>query len=75
MMSDDKSGNKVLWRYAGLATQFLVIISVGLFLGSKLDKWLHFSTPLLVWILPLIIIVGMIIMIVKDTSKKNETTK
>ena len=75
MQSDDKRSNRLLFRYAGLATQFLVSIGLGLFIGLKADKWFNFSMPLLVWILPLVIIVGVIIIIVKDTSKKNETIK
>ena len=75
MNRDQPGSNKVLWRYAGLATQFLVIIGLGLFIGLKADKWLRFSMPLFVWILPLLIIVGMIIIILKDTAKKDETKK
>ena len=57
-------------RYAGMGAQFLVSIAVGIFIGLKADKWLNFSFPLLVWLLPLLIIIGLIIKIVKDTSKK-----
>lgn len=72
-MTEENNSNRILWRYAGLATQFLVITGVGLFIGMKADKWLKFRMPLLVWILPLLIIVGMIIIIVKDTSKNERT--
>jgi len=57
-------------RYAGMGAQFLVSIGLGIFIGIKLDKWLNFSFPLLVWLLPLFIITGLIIKIIKDTSKK-----
>jgi len=57
-------------RYAGMGAQFLVSIAVGIFIGLKADKWLNFSFPLLVWLLPLFIIIGLIIKIVNDTSKK-----
>jgi F0F1-type ATP synthase assembly protein I len=70
-MTDNKNESKrMLLRYAGLATQFLLIIAAGVFVGLKLDKWLHFSTPVLVWVLPLLMIVGSIIQIIRDTSKK-----
>ncbi|CAN5168599.1 hypothetical protein BH09BAC2_BH09BAC2_14540 [soil metagenome] len=59
-----------LWRYAGLATQFLVAIGIGVFAGIKLDDYLKTGMPLLVWVLPLLIITGVIIKIIKDTSKK-----
>jgi F0F1-type ATP synthase assembly protein I len=57
-------------RYAGLAMQFLISIGIGVFLGLKLDEWLHVSFPLLVWLLPLLIILGIILNIFKETSGK-----
>ncbi len=74
MITDKKKGDRQLLRYAGLATQFLVSIGVGVFIGLKADQWLKFSTPWFVWILPLLIIVGVIVTIIKDTSKKNDAT-
>lgn len=57
-------------RYAGLAMQFLISIGLGVFIGLKADKWLTISFPLLVWLLPLLIIVGLLYNILKETSKK-----
>ncbi len=68
----DKKKNSQLWQYAGMATQFLVAIGAGLFIGLKADSWLKFQTPLLVWMLPLLIIVGVIIKLIRDTGKRNE---
>jgi hypothetical protein len=65
-----KETNRELMYYAGMGAQFLVSIGVGIFLGIKLDEWLNFSFPLLVWLLPLLIISGLILKIIKDTSKK-----
>jgi F0F1-type ATP synthase assembly protein I len=65
-----KETNRELMQYAGMGAQFLVSIAAGIFIGSKLDEWLNFSFPLLVWLMPLLIIIGLIIKIVKDTSKK-----
>jgi F0F1-type ATP synthase assembly protein I len=67
---DRNESNKQLMRYAGLAMQFLVSIGIGIFIGLKVDEWLHFSFPLLVWLLPLLIIIGIIVKIIKDTSEK-----
>jgi chromate transport protein ChrA len=50
--------------------QFLISIGLAVFIGMKVDKWLHMSMPLLVWLLPLVVIVAIIIKIIKDTSKK-----
>lgn len=57
-------------QYAGMGMQFLVSIGLGIFIGVKADKWFNFSFPLLVWVLPLLIIIGLIIKIIKDTSRK-----
>lgn len=48
----------------------MVSLALAVFVGLKLDKWLSFSTPLLVWILPLLILTVMIWQVIKDTSKK-----
>jgi F0F1-type ATP synthase assembly protein I len=65
-----KETNHQLIRYAGMGAQFLASIGLGIFIGIKLDKWFNFSFPLLVWLLPLFIITGLIVKIIKDTSKK-----
>lgn len=57
-------------KYAGLTMQFLVSIALGIFVGVKADKWLQFSFPLLVWLLPLLMITGIIIKIIKETDRK-----
>ena len=53
-----------------MATQFLVAIGIGVFIGIKLDKWLKFTMPIGAWVLPLLIIIGMIMAIVRDTAPK-----
>ena len=62
--------NKFLWKYAGMATQFLVAIAIAVYGGMQLDKWIKPGMPLAVWLLPLLLITGIIIKIVKDTSTK-----
>jgi len=64
-----KSSNRQLWQYAGIGGQLLVSLGIGVFIGLKADKWIGFSIPLLVWILPLLILIGMIYRLIKDTSK------
>jgi hypothetical protein len=66
----NKPNNNLLWKYAGLATQFLVGIGLAVFAGMKIDKWLKINTPLAVWVLPLLLITAVIIKIVKDTAQK-----
>ena len=50
--------------------QFLVSIGLCVFIGLKVDKWLHVSIPFLVWLLPLMVITGIIFKIIKETAKK-----
>lgn len=64
--------NSSLMRYMGLATQFFVSIGVGLWLGLKLDQYLSFDTPVLIWVLPLLIVVSSLIKIIIDTNKKKK---
>jgi F0F1-type ATP synthase assembly protein I len=69
-LAEENEGNKQLLRYSGLAMQFLAGIGIGVFIGLKLDQWLHLSLPLLVWLLPLLFLSGITIKIIKETSKK-----
>jgi len=71
-MNSDKprSNDKLLLKYLGLATQLMVSLGLGVFVGLQLDKWLSLKSPLLVWILPLLILSAAIWQIIKDTSKK-----
>ncbi len=66
----EKKRNVSLLQYASMGTQFLVGIGIGVFIGLKADSWLKLKFPLLVWILPLLIIIGFILKLIKDTSKK-----
>jgi chromate transport protein ChrA len=59
-------------RYAGLAMQLFVSLGIAVFVGLKADGWLKLSFPLLLWLLPLLVIVGLIIKIIKETSSKSD---
>ena len=65
------NSNRDLMRYAGLATQMLVSLGIGVFLGIQGDKWLH-TSPLLTVTLPLLILSGLFIKIYRETSRKNK---
>ena len=60
-----------LLRYASMGTQIFVSLGLAVFVGLKVDKWLKISAPLLVLVLPVIVLVGIIYKIVKETSKKD----
>ena len=66
----EKKRNVNLLQYASMGTQFLVGIGIGVFIGLKADGWLKLKIPLLVWILPLLIIIGFTLKLIKDTSKR-----
>ncbi len=66
----DKKRNISLLQYASLGTQFLAGIGMAVFIGLKVDKWINIKIPLLVWILPLMVIIGFIIKLVKETGKR-----
>lgn len=74
LMNNQNNNNNLLWRYAGLATQFMVGIALALFVGLKMDQWLKIKMPLAVWGLPLLLIIAVIIRIIKDTAKRNNNT-
>jgi hypothetical protein len=65
-----RSNSSELMRFAGLGAQIFATLGIAVFAGYKLDKWLHISLPLLVWLLPLIAVSATIYKLVKDTSKR-----
>jgi len=65
-----ENDNRSWMRYVGMATQFFISIAVFLAIGWKLDKFFVFSTPFLIWVLPLLIIIASLIKLIKDTSTK-----
>ena len=67
---NNKPDNNLLWKYAGLATQFLVGIGLFVFIGMKIDGWLKLNVPVAVWVLPLLLIIVVIVKIIKDTTPK-----
>jgi hypothetical protein len=69
-MPSHNNNNRDLLKYAGLATQIFVGLGLAVFLGLKLDKWLHISFPVSVWVLPLLVIVSLIYKMIKETNRK-----
>jgi hypothetical protein len=65
-----KPQRNLLLLHSGLAAQFLATIGLMVFIGLKADEYLGVSFPILVWLLPLLIITGLIIKAIRDTSKK-----
>ena len=67
------NSNRDLLRYASLGTQLFVSIGLAVFVGLKLDKWLH-TLPLLACVLPLLTLSAIFYKIFRETSrnKKND---
>jgi len=62
--------NKLLYQYAGFAFQLLAALGIAVFAGLKLDAWIKPGIPVFTWLLPLLVLIGLIIKAVKDTSEK-----
>lgn len=72
-MTDTKSrdnGKRLLLQYAGLATQLVCSLGIGVFIGHWVDKKIDMAVPVFTWLLPLLILIVIFIKIIKDTSRK-----
>lgn len=65
-----RSNKSYLMQYAGLASQLMAALALGVFLGFKLDHWLQFSFPVFIWVLPLVFLIAMFVKIFKDTNRE-----
>lgn len=68
-MKPSKSNQKLVWQYAGLATQLLLGLGLMLWVGARLDQYFAFKGQFLVWILPLLLLLGLFVKVIRDTSK------
>lgn len=66
----DKPNSKSLMQYAGFAAQLVVGLLLAVYAGLWLDKRTGINIPIFIWLLPLLLLIGMLIKVVKDTSKK-----
>ena len=67
--SGDSKGSRLILEYSGLAAKYLVVLGISVWAGLKLDLMIAVRFPLLVWLLPLLCIIGLIVKAVLDTSK------
>jgi len=68
-MRQQNDGNKTLLRYAGLATQWMVLLLVAFWLGWKIDRWLGWKFPLFLISLPLLALGVSLWQLVKEFNK------
>jgi hypothetical protein len=67
-MADKK--NNILVQYAGMTAQILTGLGLATLLGLWLDKRRTSPKPLFTWILPVILLIGILVKVIKDTNKK-----
>ena len=69
------NNNKDILRYAGLGSQLLAAIGLGVFAGLKADKWLH-TSPVFACVLPLLVLGAIFYKLMRETGKqKNDEPK
>ncbi len=61
--------------YASVATQLLVAFAFAAEGGKWLDLKFFSQTPIFIWILPLLVGIGMIVKVIKDTDSKTGANK
>jgi F0F1-type ATP synthase assembly protein I len=66
-----KSNDRSWMKYMGLGAQFFGSIIIAMGIGWKLDPMAGFSSPLLIWILPLLAVVFNLVKIIVETNKKD----
>ena len=59
-----------LAKYAGLGTQIIAGLLISLYLGKKMDVYFAWHNRA-AWILPSLFILFTLLMVVRDTQKKN----
>jgi F0F1-type ATP synthase assembly protein I len=75
-MSDEINKFNNSMRYAGLATQWMVLLLVAVWLGYKLDyKWIGWNFPLFLILLPLIALGYSLWQVVREFNKPQNSGK
>jgi phosphatidylserine synthase len=65
--------NQIQWgKFAGLASQWAIVLTILIFLGKYMDQKMGRVTPLFLWILPSLFIVFSLFKIVRDTQLKSK---
>jgi hypothetical protein len=57
-------------RYSSMAFQMIAIMGVGIWLGIKIDHWLHLHFPVFTTILAILSVFGAIAYFIRETLKK-----
>jgi len=65
--------DQIQWgKFAGLASQWAIVLTLLIFLGKYIDQKMGRVAPLFLWILPSLFIVFSLFKIVRDTQLKSK---
>jgi len=65
--------NQIQWgKFAGLAIQWAIVLTLLIFLGKYIDQKMGRVAPLFLWMLPSFFIVFSLFKIVRDTQLKSK---
>ncbi len=70
--SKTNNSRSLLKKYGSFSLQMLLAILISLKFGKKVDKWMNFEKPMLVWIFPVLVILGALLLVVMDTKSKKK---
>ena len=71
-MKNNTNSNIQWGKFAGLASQWAIVLTLLIFLGKFIDQELERASPLFLWILPSLFIVFSLFKIVRDTQLKSK---
>lgn len=73
MLLKEKIPSNIQWaKFAGLASQWSVALTLLIFSGKYIDQTLNQIEPLFLWVLPSLFIVFSLFKIVRDTRIKSK---
>ncbi len=65
--------NQIQWgKFAGLASQWAVALTLLIFLGKYIDQKVGRVAPLFLWIIPSLFIIFSLFKIIRDTQPKSK---
>jgi len=70
MSSPSNNNNRDVWRYASLASQIVASLGLAVWAGILIDKRVKLSFPIFSCALPLLVIVGLIVNLIKQANRK-----
>jgi hypothetical protein len=71
-MKNNTNSNIQWGKFAGLASQWAIVLTLLIFLGKFIDQKFERASPLFLWILPSLFIVFSLFKIVRDTQLKSK---